>query len=65
MPQAIRRTGQRASFGQVSRRDWQPRRESALPIVKHFTIVYCAFLVSFFTRMRERMKKISTESVDN
>ncbi|EJL6486935.1 hypothetical protein NMS22_001405 [Vibrio cholerae] len=23
------------------------------------------FLVSFFTRMRERMNKISTESVDN
>ncbi|EMW1605522.1 hypothetical protein ACOA8B_003418 [Vibrio cholerae] len=23
------------------------------------------FLVSFFTRLRERMKKISTESVDN
>ncbi|BAA24167.1 hypothetical protein fs1p07 [Fibrovirus fs1] len=27
LPQAIRRTGQRASVGQVSRREWQPRRD--------------------------------------
>ncbi|TXX81713.1 hypothetical protein FXE95_00010 [Vibrio cholerae] len=42
LPQAIRRTGQRASVGQVSRREWQPRRESARPILKHFDDVNCA-----------------------